>query len=387
MTSTDDRTAAPVPLVDLGLQHRRIAEEVRAGMDDVLERTSFVLGPQVTRFEEEYATYSGVPHCIGVGNGTDAVELALRGAGVGAGDEVVIPANTFVATAEAVVRAGARIVLADCDVDHLLDPGSLERHLTARTRAVIGVDLYGQVARFEEYAAIVGPDVVLVEDAAQSQGATRHGQRAGSFGAAAGTSFYPGKNLGAYGDAGAVTTTRDDIDHLVRQMRNHGGVRRYEHQVVGTNSRMDSLQAVVLSAKLRHLEAWNAERVQAAARYDDLLADVEGVVRPRTLEGNTHVWHLYVVRVAERDRVLDRLGEQGIGAGIHYPAPIHRLPAFSDLAHLDGALPVAEGTASEILSLPLFPGITQSQQERVVAALVAEVGRSAECPSAVATAP
>ncbi len=174
---------------------------------------------------------------------------------------------------------------------------------------------------------------------------------------------------------------------LVRQMRNHGGVRRYEHQVVGTNSRMDSLQAVVLSAKLRHLEAWNAERVQAAARYDDLLADVEGVVRPRTLEGNTHVWHLYVVRVAERDRVLDRLGEQGIGAGIHYPAPIHRLPAFSDLAHLDGALPVAEGTASEILSLPLFPGITQSQQERVVAALVAEVGRSAECPSAVATAP
>jgi len=361
---------APVPFVDLGLQHRRIADEVSAAITAVTDSCAFVLGPPVDAFERQFAEYCGVRHCIGVGNGTDALELVLRASGVGPGDEVIVPANTFVATAEAVVRAGATLALADCGEDYLLDPVAVARAITPRTRAVFAVHLYGQLAPMKALRDVCGDDVLLLEDAAQSQGATQDSRRAGAFGLAAGTSFYPGKNLGAYGDAGAVMTDSDDVAHAVRQLRNHGGVRKYEHTLIGTNSRLDGIQAAVLSIKLARLDAWNAERVAAAARYDELLAGVDGVVRPTVAAGNEHVWHLYVVRVAHRDAVAAALQAAGIGAGVHYPAPVHLLPAFAGLGLGDaGAFPVAERLAGEILSLPMFPGITAGQQERVVAAL------------------
>jgi dTDP-4-amino-4,6-dideoxygalactose transaminase len=363
-------TATPdVPFVDLKPQNDQVAEAALGAVAEVVASGAFVLGPAVGRFEDAYAAFSGVEHCVGVGNGTDAIELALRGAGVGPGDEVVVPANTFVATAEAVVRAGAHVVLVDCDDDFLLDVDAVPAVLTGRTRAVVGVDLYGQVAPFERLRRVLDaagrPDVLLVEDGAQSQGATRHGRPAGSFGAAAATSFYPGKNLGAHGDAGAVTTGDAEVAERIRALRNHGGVRRYEHLVVGTNSRLDSVQAAVLSVKLEQLKGWNADRQRAAALYDELLAGVEGAVRPRVVPGNEHVWHLYVVRVAERDRVLGELAAHGVGAGIHYPTPVHLLPAFAGLGRGPGAFPVAESLAEQIISLPMFPGITPAQQERV----------------------
>jgi dTDP-4-amino-4,6-dideoxygalactose transaminase len=364
----------PVPLVDLRLQNDEVVDEVRRALEEVCQSGAFVLGPQVRRFEEEYAAFSGVDHVVGVGNGTDALVLALRGAGIGPGDEVIVPANTFVATAEAVALVGAELVLVDCTQDFLVDTDAVARRVTSRTRAVIGVDLYGQAAPFGALRDVVGPDVVIVEDAAQSQGATRYGRPAGSLATVAATSFYPGKNLGAYGDAGAVLTHDAEIADRVRAMRNHGGVKKYEHLVIGTNSRLDSMQAAVLSIKLRRLTRWNAERAEAARRYDELLAGVPHVVPPRVLPGNEHVWHLYVVRVAERDRVQAALADRDVHAGIHYPTPVHLLPAFAGLGHTVGDFPVAEEVAGEILSLPMFPGITAEQQARVVGALADVVG-------------
>jgi dTDP-4-amino-4,6-dideoxygalactose transaminase len=383
MTSTDTDAAAPVPLVDLGWQHRQVAEEVRAGFDAVLSSTAFVLGPHVAAFEAEFAQYCGVGHCVGVANGTDAIELALRASGVGEGDEVILPANTFFATAEAVVRAGASVVLVDCDEDFLIDVTKVKEALTERTRAVIAVHLYGQMAPVGQLRAILPDSVLLFEDGAQSQGAQSQGARSGSVGLAAATSFYPGKNLGAYGDAGAVMTDSAEVAEALRRLRNHGGVARYEHETVGMNSRLDGLQAVVLSAKLRRLDAWNAARREAARRYGELLGDVAGCVLPRVVPGNEHVWHLYVVRVPERDRVLAEVQAAGIGAGLHYPVPVHLLPATQRLElGVPGDFPVAERLAGEILSLPLFPGITDGQQVRVAEALRDALG--ATPPAAVA---
>jgi dTDP-4-amino-4,6-dideoxygalactose transaminase len=357
---------AAIPLVDLAAQHREIAAEVTEGFARIVERTAFILGEEVAAFERAYAAFSGVRHCIGVANGTDALELALRAIGVGPGDEVILPANTFIATAAAVVRAGATPALVDCDPVHLLiDPDRTAARVTSRTKAIIPVHLYGQAAPVEA----LGDSVAIVEDAAQVQGAKRDGRSVGGFGIVAGTSFYPGKNLGAYGDAGAVLTNADDVAQKVRALRNYGSEVKYAHPEIGFNSRLDPLQAVVLTAKLRRLAAWNDARRAAARRYDALLADVGGVGRPSTLPGNEHVWHLYVVRVPRRDDVLRKLNAAGIGAGIHYPVPIHLQGAFAGLGHQRGDFPVAEAAADEILSLPLYPHITAAQQERVVEAL------------------
>jgi dTDP-4-amino-4,6-dideoxygalactose transaminase len=366
---------APIPLVDLAVQHAQVADEVQAGWARVVAAGAFIGGPDVAAFESEFAAFSGVGHVVGVANGTDALELALRARGVGPGDEVVVPANTFVATAEAVSRVGARPVLVDCDPDHLLiDPSEVAGRVGPRTRAVMAVHLYGQMAPVEAVRAAVPDSVDVIEDAAQSQGATRHGRPSGSMGVVAGTSFYPGKNLGAYGDAGAVLTDDAATADAVRALRAHGGVQKYRHELVGMNSRLDTLQAVVLRAKLARLEGWNVERREAAARYDALLGDHDGIGLPSVMPGNVPVWHLYVVRVAERDRVLARLDAAGIGAGIHYPQPVHLLGAYADLGHRPGSFPVAEAAAGEILTLPLFPGITASQQERVAETLRAAVG-------------
>lgn len=363
-----------IPLVDLPAQHAAIADEVARGWQQVLERTAFIGGPQVAAFEHEFAEFTMTRHCVAVGNGTDAIEIALRAAGVGPGDECILPANTFVATAEAVCRAGARPVLVDCagDDTYLIDTDAVEAAVTPRTRAIIPVHLYGQAAAVERLRLVAQRiGAWLVEDAAQAQGARRHGVCAGALGDAAATSFYPGKNLGAYGDAGAVLTASDELAARMRMIRDHGSPRKYEHQVLGVNSRLDSLQAVVLSAKLRRLAGWNAARREAAARYDAMLMGIPGVAAPRTLDGNEHVWHLYVVRVPERDRVLKELQAAGIGAGVHYPVPVHLTAAFSDLGYAGGAFPRAELAAGEIISLPIFAEITAAQQERVVSVLSA----------------
>jgi dTDP-4-amino-4,6-dideoxygalactose transaminase len=352
-----------IPLVDLAAQHAAVADEVRAGWDAVLARTAFVGGPDVAEFEREYAEFVGVQHCVGVGNGTDALELALRALGVGPGDECILPANTFIATAEAVARAGATPVLVDCDPDTaLICVEAVAAAVTLRTKAVLPVHLYGQAAPVEQLRGVLPDRVAILEDAAQAQGARRHGLPAGALGDIAATSFYPGKNLGAYGDAGAVVTSRPDLADAVRLLREHGSPRKYEHPVLGFNSRMDTVQAVVLRAKLRKLDGWNNARRAAAQRYDKLIGELETVHGPVVVEGNEPVWHLYVVRVSNRDSVLAELNAAGIGAGIHYPVPVHRTGAF---ASLGGSYPVAERLAGEILSLPLFPEITPAQQERV----------------------
>ena len=364
-----------IPLVDIAAQQQEILDELRPEIELILTTGAFIGGPTVRAFEESYAAYVGSAHCIGVANGTDALEIALRAAGVVSGSEVIIPANTFIATAEAVVRAGARPVLVDVDEDYLLmDPERLSVALTPRTRAILPVHLFGQAAPMEHITKVVeGTSVVVLEDAAQSQGARRNGTSAGAWGLAAATSFYPGKNLGAAGDAGAVLTDDADLARRARLLANHGSERKYEHEVVGFNSRMDAIQAVVLSAKLARLDAWNEARRTAAARYDQMLAGVDRVRRPQVLPGNEHVWHLYVVRVPHRDAVLKELHERGIGAGIHYPDPVHRTRAFSGLT--TEAFTVSEQAAGEILSLPLYPHITVAQQERVVSALEEVIGQ------------
>jgi dTDP-4-amino-4,6-dideoxygalactose transaminase len=366
-----------VPLVDLAPQQAEINEELRVGLDEVFASTAFIGGPAVAEFERAYAAATDVEHCVGVANGTDALELALRAAGVQAGGEVILPANTFIATAEAVVRLGAVPVFVDVDPAHLLiDPEAVAAAVTAKTAAVVPVHLFGQVApvdRLEPIARSVG--AVIVEDAAQSQGATRHGRFAGGLGVVAGTSFYPGKNLGAAGDAGAVTTNDPAVARTVRLLGGHGSEQKYVHEIVGVNSRLDTIQAVVLLAKLRRLETWNARRRAAAARYAELLADVADVRLPTSAPGNEDVWHLYVVRVPDRDRVLRSLHENGVGAGIHYPTPVHLTDAFGYLEIKPGACPVAEQAAEEILSLPLYPHITAVAQEYVANALAMALTR------------
>ncbi|CAN5118638.1 DegT/DnrJ/EryC1/StrS family aminotransferase [soil metagenome] len=359
-----------VPMLDLSLQHAQVADEIRDGFDRVFAATSFINGPDVAAFESEFAEYCGIEHVVGVANGTDAIELALRAAGIQPGDEVIVPANTFVATAEAVVRAGATVVFADCDDNYLLAPETLAQQIGPRTRAVVAVHLYGQTADVDAIRAVAGDEIVIVEDAAQAQGARYHGRRAGSLGDVGGTSFYPGKNLGAYGDAGAVLTNSPEFAVRARTIGSHGGLRKYEHLVVGTNSRLDTLQAVVLSAKLKHLDDWNDQRRAIAARYSELLADVTGVTIPATVDGNEHVFHQYIVRVAERDRVVADMNAAGVGAGIHYPLPVHLVPAFASDRFPAGSFPVAESTAQAILSLPIYPGLTDVQQDSVIEVLL-----------------
>jgi len=360
-----------VPFVDLKSQQEEIDAEVRAGLDEVFATTAFVGGPAVARFEAAYAAAIGVSHAVGVANGTDALELALRAVGVTPGGEVILPANTFIATAEAASRIGAVPVPVDVDPVHLLiDPDAVRAALTPRTQAVVPVHLFGQVAPVEVLMKIAADaGVPLVEDAAQSQGARRLGQPAGSFGLAAGTSFYPGKNLGAAGDAGAVLTDDADVARTVRVLAAHGSAHKYDHELIGMNSRLDTVQAVVLEAKLARLAGWNERRRAAAAYYGELLAGVAGVQVPVSVEGNEDVWHLYVVQVDERDRVLQELTDSGVGVGIHYPVPVHLTGAYAHLGLRRGSFPVAEAAAGRILSLPMFPHLTHVQQERVVEVL------------------
>jgi len=362
-----------VPFVDLSWQQAELAVEIQQGLANVIARNEFVLGPEVAAFETEFAEFQEVKHCVGVANGTDALELMLRAGGLGPGMEVIVPANTFIATPLAVLRAGAHPVLTDVDPDTLLmTTQGAAAVLTPRTAAILPVHLYGQLAGVDElgdWAEQHG--VAIFEDGAQSHGARHNGNGMATVGTAAATSFYPSKNLGAYGDAGAVLTNSAEFAARVRALGNYGSQIKYEHPTIGFNSRLDTMQAVVLRAKLSRLAAWTLERRAAAERYTNLLRDFNAITLPSTAPGNDHVWHLYVIQIADRDRVLGILKSAGIGAAVHYPKPVHLHGAFRYLGHGRGSFPISEQASERVLSLPLFPGISISQQERVAEALTA----------------
>ncbi len=363
-------SADAIPLVDLRWQLDEIRGELDTALMSVIESGAFVLGEQVQLFEEEYAAFVGAARCIGVANGTDALELALRASDIGSGAEVILPTNSFFATAAAVLRIGATPILVDCGWDALIDVAAAEAAITERTRAIIPVHLYGQMADMRSIHAIAKRyGLVVIEDAAQAQGASRDGLQAGACSDLAATSFYPGKNLGAMGDAGAVTTSDGARADRVVALRNYGSPIKYVHSSAGFNSRLDTLQAAVLRLKLQRLAGWNKLRQQAADTYTALLSDLDGVTTPEIHEAAGHVWHLYSIRVVDRDAVLTRLQERGVGAGIHYPIPIHLQEACAPLGYASGRFPIAETLATEALSLPLFPGISVAQQDRVVTEL------------------
>jgi dTDP-4-amino-4,6-dideoxygalactose transaminase len=351
-----------VPLVDLRAQYRSIGPDVDAAIDRVVANASFILGDEVARFEAEFATYVNAGGAVGVSSGTTAIELALRALGVGPGDEVITTAHTFIATAEAINAVGARPVFADIDpATFNIDPDHVEALITDRTRALLPVHLYGQPAAIEALMELAERrGLWVIEDAAQAVGAEANGRRCGSIGHLACFSFYPGKNLGAYGDAGAVTSNDTDVLAKVRRLRDHGRTTKYEHVELGLAARIDALQAAILMAKLPYLEEWTEARRTAAARYRQLLDGVE-VVLPQEGEHVRHVYHLFVVRSDRRDALLDHLNSAGIGAGVHYPIPLHRQPAYAALGYGEISLPHTEEAAEQVLSLPIYPEITDEQ--------------------------
>jgi dTDP-4-amino-4,6-dideoxygalactose transaminase len=359
-----------IPFLDLAAMTREVRQPVEQAWSQVLASSRFIGGDAVKEFEEAWASYCEVPHAVGVANGTDALQLTLTALGVMPGDEVIVPANTFVASAEAVVLAGAVPRFADVDPDTLLlTPEHLEAVITRRTKAVIIVHLYGQMPDMDTLGDIADrAGIAVIEDAAQAHGATWRGRRAGSLGVAGCFSFYPGKNLGAFGDAGAVVTADQGLAQRIRILRDHGRAAgsHYRHELVGTNSRLDALQAVVLTAKLDRLDAWNKARGSIAARYRAALAP--GPARlVGEVPGATGVYHLAVARVPNRERVQKRLAAMGVQTQIHYPIPCHRQIPYQRFA--DRPLPVAEKTAGEVLSLPIFPTMSDAQVARVCAAV------------------
>ncbi len=361
-----------VPLVNLQRQHEALREEIRAALDRVLDRGDFVLGREVTAFEQEFAVYCEARHCIGVGNGLDALTIALKGIGIGPGDEVITVANTFVATALAIHHAGGTPVLLDHERDtYNLDPRRLSSAITPRTKAIIPVHLFGRPADMDAIHTIANEHgLSVIEDACQAHGARYKGRRVGGLGRAAAFSFYPGKNLGALGDAGAIVTNDDELAERIRATRNYGATVKYHHTVRGFNSRLDSVQAAVLRVKLRHLDAWNATRRQLADRYREQLQG-EGITTPAVSRDAEQVYHLFAIRCRDRDSVLERLHDQGIEAGVHYPIPIHRQPAFGDACRVPHPLPESERSCAELLSLPLCPFTTPQEVDFVADALMA----------------
>lgn len=356
-----------IPLVDLKAQYLALKPEMDAAIQEVLDSTAFILGPQVEAFEASFASFCGAAHCVALGNGTDATSLALEAVGVGKGDEVITVSHTFIATAEGISELGAIPVFVDVREDSLLmDVSQIEAAITPRTKAILPVHLYGQTVDMDPLLQIAHRHgLKVVEDACQAHGAEYQGRRAGSLGDAATFSFYPGKNLGAYGDAGAVVTNDAAVADWIRRKRNHGRATKYTHDFVGRNSRMDGIQGAVLNVKLPYLDGWNSDRRALASRYDRLLAPL-GIRRVATQDGCLPVHHLYVVRVAHRDHVLATLKAAGIEAGIHYPVPLHLQKAYDHLGLEKGCLPVTEAAAGEILSLPLWPGMDPGLLDYVV---------------------
>ncbi len=357
-----------VAFVDLAAQYAAISEEIDQAMARVLQKCDFILGQDVQLFEEEFAAYCETDYAVGVDSGTSALELALRACGVGPGDEVITAANTFIATALGITHAGATLVPVDIDPQtYNIDVAAVERAVTPRTKAILPVHLYGQPADMDPLIALARKhDLVVIEDAAQAHGARYKSKRVGSFGHAAAFSFYPGKNLGAYGDGGAVVTSDPQIADNLRMLRNYGQRRKYHHELLGFNRRLDTLQAAVLRVKLRYLDAWNAARRAHAEQYSRLLADTSGVMPPIVPDYAEPVWHLYVVRVDDRDGLMAHLSSHNIAAGIHYPVPIHLQQAYHQLGYSRGSFPICEEYAEHIVSLPMFAELDQDSVEHVV---------------------
>jgi dTDP-4-amino-4,6-dideoxygalactose transaminase len=364
---------SPIPFLDLAGQHNEVRAELDAIWNSTVDKSLFIGGLQVSEFEEAFASYCGVRECVGVANGTDSLELILTACGIGPGDEVLVPANTFVATAEAVVNVGAKAVFVDVDEQTLLAGAeNFACAISPKTKAIICVHLFGAMPNMDELTDLCrSSNLILVEDAAQAHGATWNGRRAGSFGLAASFSFYPGKNLGAFGDGGAIVSNSHDLIALVRSLANHGRTARaHEHQSKGRNSRLDALQAAILTLKLRHLDDWNSRRTFAAEFYRSLLPEFTNV---HTEFGSVSAHHLLVVRVPSRDVIINALDAKEIGWGVHYPTPCHLQPGFRVR---EAVLPVVERAAGEILSLPMFPTITHEQIESVAATINASLSTS-----------
>ena len=352
-----------VPFLDLKSQYLSIKDEIQAALEGVLEKTAFAGGPFVAQFEKEFAAFCGTEQAVGVGNGTDALWMALLGLGVGPGDEVITVPDTFIATAEAISYCGATPVFVDVDEkSYNMDPSLLEAAITPKTKAVIPVHLFGQMADMDPIMEIARKhNLFVLEDASQAHGARYKGKPAGSIGDAGCFSFYPGKNLGAYGEAGAVVTNNAGLADRMRMYRDHGSPKKYYHQVVGWNARMDGFQGAVLSVKLKYLPQWNESRRKNAAIYNELFAGFGSVVTPIEMDYGKHVYHVYALRVKNRDGLISALGEKGIGTNIHYPVPVHLQNAYSFLGLKQGSYPVAEKCASEFISLPMFAELTAEQ--------------------------
>ena len=360
-----------VPMIDLRAQYQRIKPEIDSAVSGIFESQTFVGGPILGAFEKSVAQYVGAPHAIAVASGTDALLLTLKALDARPGDEIVTTSFSFFATAGAIANAGLTPVFVDIDpATYNIDPELVERAVTPKTRAILPVHLYGQCADMEPVLQIArNHRLPVIEDSAQSLGARYKGRPACSIGDAAGISFYPTKNLGGAGDGGMVVTSNDEIAGHVRLLRAHGADTTYFHKVVGTNSRLDSIQAAVLSAKLRHLDTWNAERRERAAYYSEKLAAVPGIVTPKTLPGNVHVFHQYVIRIPKRDKARPFLQKRAIATAIFYPVPLHRQECFRYLGYTENACPNAAQASKDALALPMFPEISQQQQDEVIAAL------------------
>jgi dTDP-4-amino-4,6-dideoxygalactose transaminase len=369
-----------VPFVDLASQYRSIAAEIDEAVSKVIRETDFILGREVGLFEQEFASFCQAKWAVGVDSGTSALELALRAYEIGPGDEVITAANSFIASALAISHAGATPVLVDVDADtYTIDVAAIEKALTPRTRAIIPVHLYGHPADMEPIMRLAQRHgLVVIEDACQAHGARYKGKRAGSLGHAAAFSFYPGKNLGGYGDGGAVVTSDDAIAKRLGMLRNYGQREKYQHMFRGYNRRLDTLQAAVLRIKLKHLEEWNDARRHHAKSYCRLLGQT-GVVVPRATAHSEPVWHLYVIQTDQRDALKEYLSSSGIGVGIHYPIPIHLQPAYRDLGYRQGDFPITEGCARRILSLPMYAELTAEIANRV-AETTSEFAATSQAP-------
>ena len=357
----------PIPFLDLPTQHAPLAAEMTEMFAQAVATGGFIGGPNVQKFQEEFASFCEAKHCLGVANGTDAIMLALRALGVGPGDKVVVPAQTFIATAEAVNMVGATPVLVDVSPDsHTLDPAALAQLDPTDIKAVIPVHLYGQAADMPAIMKVANQHGwYVIEDCAQAHGATVEGRKIGTFGQFGCFSFYPGKNLGALGDGGALISDDEELLENARLHANHGRTSRTDHMVAGVNSRLDAIQAGALRIKLPHLKGWNDSRIQVADWYFEAFKEVSGLVLPTVVTGRRHVFHLFVIQVLERDALMKTLKSEGIGCGLHYPTPIHLHPAYEGLGHTAGAFPHSERVASHGLSLPMFPGMTEAQVQRV----------------------
>ena len=351
-----------IPFVDLKTQYLSIKTEIDEAIQRVIDNTAFIMGDEVKQFEANFARYCNVKYAIGTSSGTTALHLALIACGVGEGDEVITVPNTFIATAEVISQCGAKVVFVDIDEDsYNLDVTKLEDAITPQTEAIIPVHLFGQPANLNPIIELAKKyNLKVIEDAAQAHGAEYKGEKVGTFGDVACFSFYPAKNLGAFGDAGMITTNNDEIAEKVSILRNHGRFTKYEHSVEGYNYRLDALQAAILNVKLNHLDNWTKQRRYNASLYNEMLQDVE-VITPKEMDYAKHVYHLYVIRTSQRDELQEYLSEHDVSTGIHYPIPLHLQPAYEYLGYEQGSFPVAEQMAKEILSLPMFPELTEQQ--------------------------